>query len=270
MNGTIRFNADFMGIFDGEITNHLMVESRKRFGWRDKTGKKPLTSSQKRVWVYRIPNNKPNWGCFPSVYATFIQYSLLYTWWVLVSQGAAERVFGHSWAKPQRVAGAVRVWVNRCFSSMFSSETALLDNAGQASVINISFLLDVGIFHLPRLCLCYISEVWSAWRCPHDIELYHVNIMNTTWRLFFNYIAYECYMNITYIFCTTHDMISQLLVERVSCWDVSVDLPLRWPWWARGRKGMAQGVVRFSDVIGVGKDIVIFIYTFTYAYTKPY
>jgi len=124
----------------------------------------------------------------------------------LVSQGAAERVFGHSWAKPQRVAWAVRMWVNRCFSSMFLSKTTLVDNAGQDSVINISFLLDVGIFHLPRLCLCYISEVWSAWRCPHDIELYHVNIMNTTWRLFFNYITYECYMNITCIFCTTHDI----------------------------------------------------------------
>ena len=84
---------------------------------------------------------------FPGVFcATSIQYIFYYKW---MGQGVAGRVFLLEFVSQTRKGCES----GHFSSTVFLSESTLLDNAGQDSVMNISFLLDVVILTLPLLCI---------------------------------------------------------------------------------------------------------------------
>ena len=182
---------------------------------------------------------------------------------------------------------------------VFLSESTLLDNAGQDSVMNISFLLDVVIFHLPLLC--NIREVWHAWGCRNDVELYHVNIalqlLYHIWILHRTLQKCITWNYMTVVFRTTHGItiVSGLISGKVYIWFFLWNIggscefsfePIHWNCWfkedsaagtwrswsptqvilmnARAKRN-GPGVVRLSDVIGVGEAYMrVYIYTYVY------
>lgn len=101
-----------------------------------------------------------------------------------MSQGSAEESFRSSVSQTTKGCGSgPHVGQPLLFQHVFIRDYL----AGQCGTrLSDQYIMSTGCRHFPlatiMLMLYNISEVWSAWRCPHDIERYHVNIMNTTWR----------------------------------------------------------------------------------------